>query len=304
MFVYGYHDTAHLAPHVWGKSVGETLENYSLVRECLAGCAHRGKCKARFCPRHPKGGYQCAECKKMAFIPRNGRPHSRYMKYSCGSKPKPKPKRRPHVRMHVHRHHDVMDSWGHVTHHHHHHTREFVPMPMYRFQEEEQQGGDEQEVEQQQSDEEGVDVHMMDDTEPMLAEAEEVAGSSSEDDSDSDSGEAMLQTSEQGPHYPFGYGYQPGYTTRTHYGHVVEVPVAMKARRQRVPRDQIEDPLAFKIDCNYYDCTKADNAAVSPVGSLNPVEPYVNIQEARTTTFRTVPDLLQDRAHTDIVITA
>ncbi len=67
------------------------------------------------------------------------------------------------------------------------------------------------------------------------------------------------------------------------------------ANNGRVTAHMPQDPAAQKIDCNFYDCTGLQSEPYQPVGSLNPVEPYVNRPETRTTTFGTVPDMLEPR---------
>jgi len=63
-----------------------------------------------------------------------------------------------------------------------------------------------------------------------------------------------------------------------------------------------QDPLARKIDCNYYDCTGMQSEPYVPAGSLNPVIPWRYNREPRTTTFSTVPDMLEPYAEQKTVI--
>ena len=65
-----------------------------------------------------------------------------------------------------------------------------------------------------------------------------------------------------------------------------------------------QDPLAAKIDCNFYDCTGVQSEPYVPAGSLNPVEPYTWKRDTRTTTFSTVPDMLEPRAEHKTVFVA
>jgi len=63
-----------------------------------------------------------------------------------------------------------------------------------------------------------------------------------------------------------------------------------------------QDPLAGKVDCNFYDCTGMQSEPYVPAGSLNPVIPWRYNREPRTTTFSTVPDLLEPYAEHKTVI--
>jgi len=63
-----------------------------------------------------------------------------------------------------------------------------------------------------------------------------------------------------------------------------------------------QDPLAGRnFDCNFYDCTGMSSEPHVKPGSLNPAIPWRNPGEARTTTFSTVPDMLEPRSEVKIV---
>jgi len=63
-----------------------------------------------------------------------------------------------------------------------------------------------------------------------------------------------------------------------------------------------QDPLAGRdFDCNFYDCTGMSSEPHVKPGAMNPAIPWKNPQEARTTTFSTVPDMLEPRSEVKIV---
>jgi len=61
-----------------------------------------------------------------------------------------------------------------------------------------------------------------------------------------------------------------------------------------------QDPLAVKMSDEQLGSYLID--PYMPPGSLNPVKPYINNPEPRTTTFSTVPDMLQQQAQAQVVV--
>lgn len=197
----------------------------------------------------------------------------------------PYPKRVGVIHHRVHSTHSdthSVDAFGQIHHHHHthtHHDHDHYP----RFAE---TGA---EVESEAEAESGADmaVHMETDAETVHnAEAEAKADS-----------EYIGMT-----HTPYTTTYGVSATN-------IQQPRPRVVSQQRVwpqngadaasngPVDAYvpQDRLAAKVDCNFMDCTGMQSEPFVPAGSLNPVIPYVNKPETRTTTFSTVPDLLEPR---------
>jgi hypothetical protein len=257
-FVYGYHDADHFSPHLWQKSIGDTLENYDHVRACLRGCAARGKCRARFCPRHPSGGYKCAECKRLDVVPVRGSPSKRYFTIQH-----PQRSGVVHRVTRTESSDHYIDAYGHIHHHHHtntHHDRDHFP----RFQQTE-----------------------------------------TESEAETESGSEYVRVVKQSPYYS-SVDVSPSnikqYAPRVVKRQTVQPRIgADHARNGPVDAYIPQDPLAKKIDCNFMDCTGMQSEPFVPAGSLNPVIPYVNNPETRTTMFSTVPDMLEPRTEQKVV---
>lgn len=307
-FVYGYHDADHFSPHFWGKTIGDTMTDYQHVRACLAGCARRGKCKPRFCPRHPSGGYKCSECKRLEVVPfTSRRGEKRYATVERVTKT-------AHLHHTVQHSHARVDAYGNVVRHTH--TRHTYSLPTARFAETdahvEMEAEAEADAEQQVDADAGMAVHMEEGS-AQVVEADEAMSAAAESDAEL---EAQAQAeAEDGYvhvlHTPFVQSVTADASNIPRYApRVVEEqfvrPVGGEdmADNGPVSAAKPQDRLAAQIDCNFYDCTGQQSEPYVPVGSLNPVQPYVWKRDTRTTTFSTVPDMLEPRAEHKTVIIA
>lgn len=313
-FVYGYHDADHFSPHFWGKTIGDTMADYQQVRACLAGCARRGKCKPRFCPRHPAGGYKCSECKRLQVVPHSSRRGEKV--YHTVERVT----RTAHVHhVDVEHSHAHVDGWGHVHRHGHtHRVHRAHVLPRFAETEASTEAEAETEMESESESgaeaeaEEGMAVHMEEGT-AQVVEADAAMNAAAESDAEM---EAQAQSEAE-----------DGYVHVVHTPYVQSVTADASNIRRYAPRvveEQFvrpvngadiadngivsavkpQDRLAGKIDCNFYDCTGQQSEPYVPVGSLNPVQPYVYKADTRTTTFSTVPDMLEPRAELKTVIIA
>jgi len=328
-FVYGYHDADHYSPHFWGKTIGDTMSDYQQVRACLDGCAKRGICKPRFCPRHPTGGFKCSECKRLQVVPASRRRGEK--RYHLVEQVQRKAYlHRTATHRTAHHHHHV-DGWGHVHHHVHSHTRHEHASPYsypYRFaaveddaeaEAESEAEADaetdaeaESESESESGAEEGMEVHMeegerqvVDADEAMTAAAASDALLEAQAEAEADSGYVHVVRT------PFVSSVSTDGSNIQRYAPRVVAPQYVRpingqdmAPNGPVSAGRKQDPLADKIDCNFYDCTGQQSEPYVPVGSLNPVRPYVYKPDTRTTTFSTVPDLLEPRTELKTVYVA
>jgi len=306
-FVYGYHDANHFSPHFWHKSIGDVLDHYDMVRSCFDGCQKRGKCRARFCPRHPSGGYKCKECKRLThtFRPRRGRKTGRYYVVPRPSRGNGRVPMRAVV--HMQNHGIVTDEWGHyVGEHNHAHVHAYPEHWFPRWQETSAEVTSEAEAEAEAetgSEAEAgseMEVHM---EEGASHAVEAEAATESESAAES---EAEYVNVAQTP-YATAVAASATNIRRTR-------PRVVKAQRTRPMNDEDmadngivdsvtpQDPLAGRdFDCNFYDCTGMSSEPHVKPGSLNPAVPWKNPGEARTTTFGTVPDMLEPRSEVKIV---
>jgi len=255
-FVYGYHDADHFSPHLWNKNIGDTLENYDHVRACLRGCAARGKCKARFCPKHPSGGYKCDACKRMDIVEIKGSKGHKYFTV-------PHPKRQGVIRHRVtesEKKRSYVDQYGQV--HHYTHTTTHYDHDHYpRFAEQHAE-----------------------------VEAETEAGAEAEAGTESES-----ESSDKFIDHQTGRYYSNINLRATNIQ-----PIAPRAQpKPYVPKERGADYADNGLVSDNMREEEFENY-VEP-GMLNPPVPYVYKPEARTTTFSTVPDMLEPRSETKVV---
>jgi hypothetical protein len=219
----------------------------------------------------------------------------------------------------------VTDQWGHPLGHHHHRHSHLIPehwFPRWAEQSAEVTADAEAaegatfRVETEHAMAEGV--HMEADAEAGAeVEAEVVAESEAETEAESES-EAESEAEAESEYVNVAVGRHTTSVSaaatniRQIAPRVVRSPrvrpvnaadMSRMASNGAVPSAHDQDPLAdHNFDCNFYDCTGTSSEPFVPVGSLNPDIPYRNPGEARTTTFSTVPDMLEPRSEVKMVI--
>jgi len=304
-FVYGYHDANHFSPHFWGKTIGDVMTHYGQVRACLVGCAKRGKCAPRFCPRHPSGGYKCADCQRLEVVPIRGSKAKRY--YTT-----PRPSRDGHIHHIVHHthEHDAFDHFGHLHRHSHSHAHHHVHYPA--FVESETESEAETESHSEAEAETGMKVVMESNAEAdQMVEADAKVESESESSIESEAqaeADAGYVTVSETPYATTvtstSSNIRPLSPRRVPEQFIAPYPGDDHADNGIVSSVVSQDPLAAQIDCNFYDCTGVQSEPYVPVGSMNPNVPYRYKPDTRTTTFSTVPDMLEPRAESKFVVVA
>jgi len=284
------------------------MSHYGQVRACLVGCAKRGRCRPRFCPRHPSGGYKCADCQRLEVVPLPKRRGDKSQRYYTA----PRASRDGHLHHIVHHthEHDAVDHFGHLVRHAHSHAHHHVHWPAMVESEAAAEAETETESQSEAEADSGMKVVM-----ESNAEADQMVEADAKADS-----EAAIEAEAQAEA-------DAGYVTVTETPYATTVSSTPSNIRplapRRVPEQFIapypgedhadngivdarvpQDPLAAEIDCNFYDCTGMQSEPYVLVGSMNPNVPYRYKPDTRTTTFSTVPDMLEPRAESKYVVVA
>jgi hypothetical protein len=209
-----------------------------------------------------------------------------------------------------HSHHGIVtDQWGHYAGEHTHAHIHRIPehfFPRWAEQSAEVTSEAEAEAETSTESESGMEVHMEEGT-GATVEAEVATEAEAETEAEtSTESEAEYVNVAQTP-YATAVA-----ASATNIRRVA--PRVPKVQRTRPMNEEDmadngvvdsvtpQDPLAGRdFDCNFYDCTGMSSEPPVKPGSLNPAVPWRNPQEARTTTFSTVPDMLEPRSEVKIV---
>jgi len=306
-FVYGYHDSDHFSPHFWRTTIGDTLVNYALVRECLGGCQKRGKCKPRFCPRHPMGGFKCTACRRMSSVARP--PPRRPARHYSNGKRKPSKQSKAIKKIAKKLAKKILNKLTGKKN-----GKQNGKKPKSNGVKPKGKAGKKKPRNER-------------DDEPQFRSVRPGEGYTNERRDLRYNAPKQRRSGRRGRGRGRRLEYDAPDPSRGNrldirsdkYGTAVRMaprdnrpiqPRRVKPFNVLYPKlhgenyadnypvdpTMEQDPIAFPIPKTYVD------DPYIPVGSLNPVKPYINNPQPRTTTFRTVPDMLQPQAQTEIII--